>query len=63
VQLAMTTQPQEMIFTVRESPGGWIVQSGATNGPFLSKARALDLAEGMALAIQATGQAARVVLA
>jgi hypothetical protein len=47
---------------VREDTGGWVVVDGAINGPFFSKIRAVDLAEGMAAAIRATGQRARVVV-
>jgi hypothetical protein len=54
---------REIVFTVREFPGGWVVEDGVTIGPYFSKARALDLAEGMALAIRDTGQAARVIIA
>jgi len=59
----MTTPEPEIVFTVREFPAGWVVEGGVTTGPFVSRDRALDLAEGMALAIRDTGQAARVVIA
>ena len=36
---------------VREAKGGWIVTDGETIGPF-SRQRALDLAEGMVIAIR-----------
>ena len=40
-----------MKITVSLAAGGWIVTDGETLGPF-SKQRALDLAEGMAVAIR-----------
>ena len=58
----MTEKAEEVIFVVREMKGGWIVVDGTTNGPFFSKMRAVDLAEGMALAVRAAGQQARVVI-
>ena len=41
-----------MKITVAPAPGGWTVRDGETLGPF-SKQRALDLAEGMAIAMRA----------
>jgi hypothetical protein len=58
----MTDKLGEVIFVVQELAGGWVVVDGMTNGPFSSKIRAVDLAEGMALAVRATGQTARVVV-
>jgi hypothetical protein len=40
-----------MQITVKETPAGWLVQDGETMGPF-SKQRAMDLAEGMVVAIR-----------
>ncbi len=58
----MSDKLEEIIFVVRELAGGWIVVDGMINGPFSSKIRAVDLAEGMASAVRATGQPARVVV-
>ena len=52
----------EVTFVVRAAAGGWIVEDGTTNGPFFSKTRAVDLAEGMALAVRDAGRQARVVV-
>ena len=53
---------KEMVLVVREDPRGWLVEDGVVMGPFLSKQRAQELAEGMAEAIRAFGQPARVVV-
>ena len=58
----MPDKMEEIIFVVQELAGGWIVVDGMTNGPFSSNIRAVALAEGMALAVRATGQRARVVV-
>lgn len=50
-----------MVLVVREDSCGWVVEDGVVMGPFISKERAMDLAEGMA-AIKAFGQPARVVV-
>lgn len=54
---------KEAVFVVREVPEGWLVENGATLGPFFSKERAMDLAEGMAVALRATEHSAEVVVA
>jgi hypothetical protein len=58
----MTDESKEIVLFVREASGGWVIIDGVTNGPFYSKALAVDLAEGMAVAIRASGQRARVVV-
>ena len=58
----MNSEAEEVILVVREDTGGWVVVDGTVNGPFFSKIRAVDLAQGMADAIRATGQRARVVV-
>ena len=40
-----------MQIVVTETTAGWVVRDGETMGPF-SKQRAMDLAEGMAVAIR-----------
>jgi hypothetical protein len=52
-----------IIFTVRETELGWIVVGANTMGPYFSRERAMDLAEGMVSAINATGAKAVLVLA
>jgi len=52
-----------LTFTVVECLEGWFVVNHDRMGPFISKARAMDLAEGMVAAIRQTGQQARVVVA
>jgi hypothetical protein len=61
----------EMLFRVRRTPGGWVVEGGNGDGQRLDdpkrigqitdKASALDLASGMAAAIRRTGGQARVI--
>lgn len=58
----MTSETEEVILVVREDTEGWVVVGGTVNGPFFSKIRAIDLAEGMADAIRTTGQRAKVVV-
>ena len=48
--------------TVKPAAGGWTVTDGETLGPY-SKQRALDLAEGMAVAIRThTDQTVEVIV-
>jgi hypothetical protein len=51
-----------MIFTVVEEATGWFVNGGDSLGPFFSKERALDLAQGMVAAIRAMGEEAEVLV-
>lgn len=51
-----------VVLRVRYSAGGWIVQDGATMGPFLAKEQALHLAHGMAAAIRSSGDQAEVIV-
>jgi hypothetical protein len=44
-----------MTFTVCRDSGGWIVREHINFGPFHSKEQAVNLAEGMASAIRASG--------
>lgn len=53
---------EEMVVIVRRSPEGWYVEDGSTSGPYFSRDRAVDLAEGMVAAVRSTGQPARMVL-
>lgn len=50
----------KLVFVVSECPEGWIITGPSVMGPFVSKARALDLAEGMASALEAAGEDAEV---
>ncbi len=56
----MEIQRQEVVFVVHQGRGGWLVDGPMSIGPFHSKQHAADLADGMAKAIQAAGQRARV---
>ena len=49
-------------FTVFETHEGWFVGGLHPIGPFFSKERAVDLAEGMVAAILATGEDANLVV-
>ena len=51
-----------MVFTVVEEATGWFVNGGESLGPFFSKERALDLAQGMVTAIRAMGEEAELVV-
>ena len=51
-----------LIFTVVEEATGWFVNGGDPLGPFFSKQRAIDLAEGMVTAIRACGEEAELVV-
>ena len=51
-----------LTFTVVEEATGWFVNGGDPLGPFFSKQRALDLAEGMVTAIRACGEEAELVV-
>ncbi len=51
-----------LTFTVVEEPAGWFVTGGEPLGPFFSKERAVDLAEGMVAAIRACGDHAEFVI-
>jgi hypothetical protein len=62
---------REIVFRVRQVPGGWIVQGDEPDvrtqsadrvGSITDKANALDLAHGMASAIRQTGGQARVIV-
>ena len=52
----------KIVFTVSKSDAGWFVFDGSAIGPFISKAHAVELAEGMAAAIVRSGQEAEVVV-
>lgn len=56
----MDDREQEVVFVVRLGPGGWLVEDGVPLGPFYSKQRAVELATGMAMAVNAVGHRARV---
>ncbi|MCR5876613.1 hypothetical protein LRS10_22155 [Phenylobacterium sp. J426] len=66
VPMTRDTRSQEpemtIVLRVRNSIGGWIVQDGATMGPFLVKEQALHLAHGMAAAIRRNGDQAEVIV-
>lgn len=51
-----------LVFSVVEEATGWFVKGGDPLGPFFSKQRALDLAEGMVAAIRACGEEAELVV-
>jgi hypothetical protein len=51
-----------IIFTVVEKATGWFVTGADPIGPFFSKERAMDLAEGMVAALRASGEAADFVV-
>jgi hypothetical protein len=51
-----------IVFTVVEEATGWFVNGANPLGPFFSKARALDLAQGMVAAIRASGEDAELVV-
>jgi len=51
-----------LTFTVVEEATGWFVNGGDPLGPFVSKQRAVDLAEGMVTAIRACGEEAELVV-
>jgi hypothetical protein len=51
-----------MVFTVIEEATGWFVKGADRLGPFFSKERAMDLAEGMVLALRASGEEADMVV-
>ena len=50
----------EVVFVVRYADSGWLIEGPTTIGPFHSRQRALDLADGMAQAIRVAGERARV---
>jgi hypothetical protein len=52
-----------MKFTVFEETTGWFVRGGHSLGPFFSKQRAVDLAEGMVSALRAVGEDAEIFIA
>jgi hypothetical protein len=52
-----------LTLTVRESVDGWFVFWPVRIGPFISKDHAVDVAQGLALAMMAAGQEAEVVVA
>jgi hypothetical protein len=52
-----------IIFTVSQERNGWFVDGSHPVGPFVSKERAAELAEGMAAAIKASGQRSEVMVA
>lgn len=51
-----------IVFVVSEIDGGWVVNGASRLGPFLSRERAMDLAEGMAGALRTRGVDAEVKL-
>jgi hypothetical protein len=51
-----------MTFTVVEEATGWFVKGADRLGPFFSKQRAMDLAEGMVAALRASGETADLVV-
>jgi hypothetical protein len=51
-----------MTFTVFEKTNGWFVKGWDELGPFLSRERAVNLAEGMVAAIRGIGEDAEVVM-
>jgi hypothetical protein len=51
-----------IVFTVVEKATGWFVTGADAIGPFYSKERAIDLAEGMVAAVRASGEAADLVI-
>ena len=51
-----------IVFTVAEKATGWFVTGADPIGPFFSKERAMDLAEGMVAALRASGEAADLVI-
>ncbi len=53
---------KSFVFKVRRVPAGWVVEDHFTSGPFVAKDHALNLAEGMALALRQQGQDASVVV-
>lgn len=50
-------------FTISEDDSGWFVGGHDKIGPFFSKQRAVDLAEGMVSALRASGQDAEMIIA
>ena len=50
-----------MVFTIIEEATGWFVKGSDRLGPFFSRERAVDLAEGMVAAIRASGEEADLV--
>ena len=51
-----------LVFTVVEETTGWFVKGADRLGPFFSKQRAMDLAEGMVAALRASGEPADLVV-
>jgi len=51
-----------VVFVVRNTPVGWVVENHMRYGPYFSKGRAVDLAEGMAEVLRHHGQSATVVI-
>jgi hypothetical protein len=51
-----------LVFTVVLETTGWFVHGADRLGPFFSRQRAMDLAEGMVTAIRATGEDAELVV-
>jgi hypothetical protein len=51
-----------LVFTIVEEATGWFVHGADRLGPFYSKQRAYDLAEGMVSAIRACGEEAELVV-
>ncbi|MDB5424459.1 MAG: hypothetical protein JWQ29_1875 [Phenylobacterium sp.] len=50
-----------MTIEITKEPEGWFVTGRDSIGPFFSRQRATDLAEGMVAAIRASGQDVRLV--
>ena|SRR5258705_13654526 len=63
VYMAEESAMSSMIFTVCEGKAGWFVQGHDRFGPFFSKQRAVDLAEGMVAALRAAGEEADMCIA
>ena len=50
-----------MNIIIRKVAGGWVVEDGSTLGPYISRERALDLAEGMVAALRSAGEDVHLV--
>jgi hypothetical protein len=50
-----------MTIKITKEPAGWFVTGQDPIGPFFSRQRATDLAEGMVAAIRASGEDVRLV--
>jgi len=53
----------EVRLIVRPITGGWVIQgTGDANGPFPSRGDTIDLAQGMAEAMRASGAVVEVII-